>query len=76
MRQLYTQAAFTKSTATMPSPKIIYISAKTEPLAVGADETLYIWFPCEICEIKKPYRCIRSSRDRLGLYAEIQIVTV
>ena len=53
------------------------LRVKTEPVTCNGIQ--YVWFLSHInlyiCA-KKPdiYRCIRSSRDRLGFYAEIKII--
>ena len=55
-------------------PKNNHVSSKTEPVTVGADSMV----PTRIClsSGQKPdMNCsIRSRRDRVGLYAEIQII--
>ena len=41
---------------------------KPEPVTMGADATVYIWFICQVI-----YRYIFSIRGTLGFYAEIHI---
>ena len=43
---------------------------------VGADATVGVWFLCQICVNKSQLYSVPSALalDRLGLYAEIQIV--
>ena len=47
-----------------------------EPSTVGTDGTVYIWLFVYVYLAQKPdiYRCICSSRHRLGFDAEIQII--
>ena len=52
---------------------------KTEPVTVGADATVYVWFLCKIfvsnCQTYMYCNCcVRSRRDRRGSYSEIQII--
>ena len=53
----------------------------TEPVTAEADETVYVWLLLtNICARNQTYgtvyRCFYSKRDRLGFYAEIQIIFV
>ena len=54
------------------------LCVKTEPVTIGSDATVHVWFLCQICcllyaEFPDICHCICSSRDRLGFYAEIKI---
>ena len=54
---------------------ILNLLLKTEPVSVGADATVYVWFLGQIYVCKyQTTRCIRSSRDRLGFCAKIKII--
>ena len=52
------------------------ICIQTRPFTAIADATVYVWLYCTLHIPHKPdiYRCIYSCCDRLGLYAEIQII--
>ena len=41
---------------------------KPEPVTMGADATVYIWFICQVI-----YRYIFSIRGTLGFYAKIHV---
>ena len=46
---------------------------QTEPIPFGTEATVYVWFMVQILYCKpRNNRCIRSSRVRLGFFAEIQ----
>ena len=48
---------------------------KTEPVTVEADTTVYVWFSSDHRNVNKRISCcICSSCDKLGFYAEIQIM--
>ena len=59
-----------------PKLKLI-LHIKTEPVLVGEDATVYIWFLGQINVNKSRIynvACMRFCRDWLGLYAEIHII--